>query len=168
MIPDTPVRNRPDRTHINRALVPLLEARPHRVHMSRHPVEFVRCVGTAGPAIPEGARIGSVCKRRGIRSPRKCPLEPLSCGPQLPKMYRRGDPFQSAARSGCQRPSKVPSALQEWLSVRPPTSTGWPRRAEEPDLRSLEPELRVQMRWTTKACSNRSKCGIWEICLRSG
>jgi hypothetical protein len=24
-------------------------------------------------------------------------------------------------------------------------------RAEEPDLRSLEPELRVQMRWTTKA-----------------
>ena len=24
-------------------------------------------------------------------------------------------------------------------------------RAEEPDLRSLEPELRVKMRWTTKA-----------------
>lgn len=53
-----------------------------------------------------------------------------------------------------------PSPLLEWLSVRPPTSTGRAMRAEEPDLRSLEPELRVQMRWTTKAWSNRSKCGI--------
>jgi hypothetical protein len=92
VILDTPVRNGYDGTHINRALAPLPETATAQVHMSRHPVVFVRCVGQV-------ARYGGCADR--IRSQaawdpfsQKRPPEPLSCGSQAIEMYRRGDPFQ--------------------------------------------------------------------------